>query len=442
MSGSPAIAPTAPATARAATAAPATTAAPTVLPATVVPSEAPTATQMATATAAPMPTATPTELPTATVVPSSTPLPPPTAPVVQTFSPELAAELQRILDQIVADGTTPGAVASVQIPGYAPWSGASGLADRMQKLPMTTDTRVRIASISKVYTAVVVLQLIEEGLIAIDAPLSAFFPGLVPNADQITVHHLLTHTTGLYDYVEDRNFINLGYSAPSRVWAPSEMVAYTNQFKPLFAPGTPGAWDYSSTNYVILGMIAEQVTGRTLGQEMRDRIFTPLGMSETYFDPEDVVEGPRARGYRGEADVFAISLSIVFATANIVSTTSDIVKFGQGIQNGLLLSPAMLELLYQFENGQGQYNMPELGYGHGIMRNQLYVGPDAYGQPQPKAASTVVGHIGGFGGFRSALWTAPVNGITIALGVNQGATDPNILATRVFDAVLRHQSKQ
>jgi hypothetical protein len=98
-------------------------------------------------------------------------------------------------------------------------------------------------------------------------------------------------------------------------------------------------------------------------------------------------------------------------------------------------------MMYTFVNGQGQYNMPELEYGLGLMRNRLPVGPDSSGQPHPAAASTVVGHIGGFGGFRSAVWSVPESGITIALGVNQAAMDPNTLATRVLDAILTHQGR-
>jgi D-alanyl-D-alanine carboxypeptidase len=357
------------------------------------------------------------------------------------FDPSLAAELQQILDAIVADGSIPGAVLAVHIPGQEPWSGASGLADRERRLPMQPDTRVRIASISKVFTAVVVLQLVEEGRIALDAPMTTWLPDLVPNGDAITVRQLLNHTTGLYDFVEDRRFINRGYQNPSRIWQPRELVAYAAKFRPAFAPGAAGAWDYSSTNYVILGMIVEQVTGHTLGQEMRSRIFTPLKLENSFFAPEDVVRGQQAHGYLHNVDQTNISLSIAFATANIVSTVSDVQRFAQALAGGELLQPATLDLMYQFVNGKGQYNMPELAYGEGIMRNRLAVGPGPDGKPRPAEASTVVGHIGGFGGFRSAVWTAPASGITIALAMNQAGTDPNILATRAFDAILRHQGR-
>jgi D-alanyl-D-alanine carboxypeptidase len=385
--------------------------------------------------------ATPTDEPTPTTPSTSTPEPSPTEVALEPFDPALAARLQQILDAAVADGYIPGVVLAVQIPDQAPWAGASGLADRRQQLPMEPNTRVRIASISKVFTAVVVLQLVEEGRIALDAPMTTWLPDLVPNGEAITVRNLLNHTTGLYDFVEDRNFIGKGYQNPDRVWEPRELVAYATQHHPAFAPGAENRWDYSSTNYVILGMIVEQVTGNTLATEMRQRIFAPLELESTFFVPEEEVQGTQARGYSHGTDQTDISLSIVFATANIVSTASDVQRFARAIVEGELLQPATQEILYRFVDGKGQYNMPDLAYGEGIMLNRLPVGPSADGQKRPAEASTVVGHIGGFGGFRSAMWATPESGISIALAVNQAASDPNILATRVFDAILDYQGR-
>jgi D-alanyl-D-alanine carboxypeptidase len=375
----------------------------------------------------------------ASPVPSSTPEPAPAE--AAPFDSALAGELQQILDATVADGTIPGAVLAVHIPGHTPWSGASGLADRRQRLPMEPSTRVRIASISKIFTAVVVMQLVEEGAIDLDAPMTTWLPDLVPNGEQITVRNLLNHTSGLYDFVEDRRFISHGYQKPDRMWEPQELVAYAVKHRPAFAPGAEGAFDYSSTNYVILGMIVERVTGNSLAHEMKQRIFEPLRLENTFFAPHDAVQGQQAHGYMHQTDQTDISLSIVFATANLVSTASDTQRFGQALLDGELLRPATRALMYQFVNGHGQYNMPDLAYGEGIMRNRLPVGPGPDGRPRPAEASLVVGHIGGFGGFRSALWAAPESGITVALAMNQAATDPNILATRVFDTILRHQGR-
>ena len=92
----------------------------------------------------------------------------------------------------------------------------------------------------------------------------------------------------------------------------------------MFAPGAEGYWDYSSTNFVILGMVVEAVTGNSLAQEMRARIFEPLGLTSTYFAPDEAVEGPYARGYTNSRDSTAVAMSFAYATANIVSTAGDV----------------------------------------------------------------------------------------------------------------------
>jgi D-alanyl-D-alanine carboxypeptidase len=405
-----------------------------MLPATLIPG---TPVVMATPAPSPVIAPAPTVQP-----PAQEPLQPlvvPTAtPQLALIDPLLAADLQNTLDRLVADGTIPGAVLSVDIPGHQPWHGASGFIDMQRTHPMEPTTEVRIASISKVFTAVVVLQLIEEGRLSLDTPLSTWFPQIVPNADQITVRSLLQHTSGLYDYLEDKHFLSEGFQTPAYVWPPAELVAYAAVRPSLFQPNTQGAWDYSSTNYVILGMIVEQVTGNTLAHEMHQRIFVPLGLEHTFFPPDDIVQGAMARGYRHMVDQTNISLSFAFATANLISTADDVRRFGDALFGGKLLKPETMEQMFTFKNGKGQYNMPMLEYGLGVMRNQLEIGHGRQGQSR-KGACMVLGHTGGFGGFRSALWHEPESGITIALGMNQGATDPNILAARVFKAIYSYE---
>jgi D-alanyl-D-alanine carboxypeptidase len=174
---------------------------------------------------------------------------------------------------------------------------------------------------------------------------------------------------------------------------------------------------------------------------MRQRIFEPLELKQTFFTPEEAVQGQQAHGYSNAIDQTNAPMSIVFATANIVSTADDVRRFIEALLGGRVLSPETLDLMKTFVGGKGQYNMPHLEYGLGLMRNRLPVGPGPDGRARPAEASTVMGHIGGFGGFRSATWSAPESGITIALGVNQAATDPNKLATRVFDTILTHLGK-
>ena len=330
---------------------------------------------------------------------------------------------------------------AVQVQGYAPWLGASGFVDMERIAPMTTSTRVRIASVSKIFTAVVVLQLVEAGKLNLDATLATYLPALVPQADQITLRQLLNHTSGLYDYLEDRAFFTPAYKLPDRIWQPSELVAHAAKYPLAFAPGAAGSWDYSSTNYVILGMVVEAVTGRTLAVEMRQRILDPLGLTETYFVPDEAVLGTQARGYKEAEDRTNINLSFAFATANLVATPRDMQRFAAGLFTSTLLRPESQAAMQTWVNGKGSYNMPELEYGLGLMRNRLPVAPAPDNGPRPESLSTVLGHIGGFGGFRSALWYAPDGGTTIALAINQSDNDPNVLATALLEVVLSSQGR-
>lgn len=359
------------------------------------------------------------------VVPSPTLLPP--------LDAALTGELQVLLDTFVDDGFVPGVVLSVSLPGYAPWSGASGFADRAQGRAMAPDTPVRIASVSKMFTAVVVLQLVEEGRLTLDEPLATWLPDSVPSGERITVRQLLQHSTGLYDYLEDRILIGEMQRDTSYVWQPQELVDYASRFP----QGAVGRWDYSSTNYVVLGMLVERVTGQPLAQQVRQRIFEPLGMRHAAFLPQEPVPLMLAHGYSYENDLTSSSMSFAFATANLAMTTSDLEHFGRALFSEELLKAETRELMLgQFVSGRGQYGMPALEYGLGVMRNRLLLGSAANGDPRPASAYLVLGHIGGYGGFRSVLWYAPDSGAVIAIGLNQAQTDPNDLAAVVLDRVL------
>lgn len=377
------------------------------------------------------PATNPTTQP-AEVAPDAEAPSPPQAPEVD---PTLVAELQAVLDEAVANGSIPGAVLTVRLPNGATWSGASGLADREAETLMAPDTRVRIGSLSKMFTAVVVLQLVESGQIELDKPIATWLPDLLPQGDKITVRHLLQHTSGLYDYLEDRKFVAQAYRDPNRIWEPRELVAYANDFPTTFEPGEASKWDYSNTNFVVLGMLIEQVTGNTLGQEVHQRILAPLEMAETYVASEEPVQGAQAHGYAKGDDQTDVAMSFAFGTASIVTTSSDLSRFGTALFGGKLLKPETMEQMKQFVNGKGQYNMPKLEYGLGLMSNYLPISVEG------ADTGRVFGHIGGYGGFRAALWYAPESQVLIALGVNQSSTDPNDLATKVFDTLLAAQGQ-
>jgi CubicO group peptidase (beta-lactamase class C family) len=351
------------------------------------------------------------------------------------IDPALEAELQGVLDGVVADGQIPGAMLAVSLPGRETWYGSSGIADRSSGRALGPEEPYRIASITKTFTAVVVLQLAEEGRVDLDAPITTYLPDLaVPDAERMTVRMLLNHTSGLYNYLGDPTFFAGVYSNPDRIWEPEELISYTVGFPPVAAPGE--AWSYSSTNYVILGLLVEEITGNAHAEEVRSRILEPLGMDRTFFPPDEALPEPLPTGYYGAEDHSDNAVSAAWATSNMVSTNEDMQRFGRALFEGDLLERGTREQMYEFVPGNGEYDMPDLAYGLGVMRHQLPVGPGPDGTPHPAEASTAYGHIGGFGGFRTALWHVPERDITITVAVNQFVTDPNIIPTQALDVVL------
>jgi peptidoglycan/LPS O-acetylase OafA/YrhL/CubicO group peptidase (beta-lactamase class C family) len=390
--------------------------------------------------------------PTATIAPARTSnleaLEPSIVPITATatpnvpkpFDPVLAAELERLLDRTVANGFVPGAVLSVSVPGYEPWSGASGIADGRRQLRMEPGTLIHSASLTKMFTAVVVLQLAREGALDLDASIGTWLPGIIPFEQSTTVRHLLSHTSGIHDYLEDSRFFIQAYRNPDRIWTPAEVAATTGSMGPAFRPGTPGAWRYSSTNYVILGMLVEEVTGRPLAAEIRARIVEPLNLTNTYFAPDEPFSGAKARGYIRASDRADVSMTFVYATGNIVSTVGDLRRFTEALFTDQRFQ-AEKAAMTAFMNTGGAYDMPELEYGLGLMAARMNVGPDPTGTTRSYEAGRVMGHIGGIAGFRSAVWWAPESGITIALSLNQADIDPNLLARDTLDAVLTWQGR-
>ncbi len=379
------------------------------------------------------------------LVPGGSVAPSPASPSIaaspQPLDPLLAAHLQALLDDTVADGTIPGAALSISVPGYQPWSGASGLADRSPERPMETSTLVHISSITKMFTAVIVLQLAEEGKIDLDAPIGTYLPDIVPLDNRTSVRHLLSHRSGIFDYLEDARFFLKAYRNPQRTYTPDELVGMVARLGAAFEPGTPRAWKYSSTNYVILGMLVEQITGRTMAQEVRARIVEPLGLRHTFFAPYEPVEGTIAQGYIDVSDRADVSMTFVFATGNIVATAGDLRAFADGLFGGRLLNAQSLAEMRTVVETGGAYDMPELQYGLGVMQAQLAVGPGPTGDERADELSVVLGHIGGIAGSRAAVWHIPATGITIALSLNQANIDPNLLARDTLDVILAWQGQ-
>jgi D-alanyl-D-alanine carboxypeptidase len=255
------------------------------------------------------------------------------------------ANLPQLARSLVKAGA-PGAIVYVRTPTTTR-SGAAGFADRTAHVTMRAVDRYRIASVTKAYIAVVVLQLEAEGRLDIDDPVERWLPGLVPNGGAITLRELLNHTSGLYNYTDDNDFIQRLIADPGRAWPPRDLIAFALAHPPLFAPGAN--WSYSNTNYILLGLVVEAVTGKALGQVLQERIFTPLTLTATSFPlgielAPDFVHGyvQLSQGTPLIDITQALSPSWGWAAGGIVSNARDVTTFYRALLTGRLLQATQL----------------------------------------------------------------------------------------------------
>jgi D-alanyl-D-alanine carboxypeptidase len=226
---------------------------------------------------------------------------------------------------------------------------------------MAPDLRFRVGSITKTMVAALVLMLADDGVLRLDDPVERWLPGVVPDGDAITVRHLLSHTSGLPDYVENSRIV----SDRHRRWRPDELVelALSGQGEPLPAE----RFAYASTNYVLLGMVVEAAAGQQLDRLLETRLFEPLGLTQTSFEPGAVrgshVHGHRAPSHQGVVTGKAVDVGDepswwTSAAGGIVSTATDVQRFFAAVLGGEVLTPrALREMQTLVPAGRQRYGL-------------------------------------------------------------------------------------
>ncbi|MFG3253689.1 serine hydrolase domain-containing protein [Streptomyces sp. NPDC048172] len=333
---------------------------------------------------------------------------------------EIQREIQRDLDRLVRVGAV-GAQARVAV-GDGAWRGRAGGATRSGDAPVPRDGRFRIGSATKMFTSVTLLQLVGEGRLKLDAPVSRHLPpGLLPRGlgERITVRMVLRHTTGLYDVARDLPTGEEFARTRFRHHDQAERVRKAAARPLAFPPGTKYA--YSNTNYLIAGMIVERVTGRPYGDEVRDRILRPLGMRHTRVPGDDPrLRGPHAHGYAGGSDVTALNPSLAGAAGEIVSTPGDLDRFLKALTKGELLRPAeWREMNRTVPTGE-----PGARYGLGLKKLKLSCG------------RTAVGHTGGIPGWATLAFATRDGERRVVLSANLADWPADEGVDGPIDAVL------
>ncbi len=205
------------------------------------------------------------------------------------------AALEKTFNEAARELRVPGAVMLLRTPG-GDLTRTYGVRSVGGSDPVTPEDHVRIGSITKTWTTTVILQLVQEGRIKLDDPVADYRPD-VPNGANITIEQLLTMRSGLYNYTEALEVNQVLDADPGKAWTPEELLAVAFRNPPYFAPGE--GFHYSNTNTVLLGLIAEALDGKPLAASFRDRLFTPLGLTQSVF-PEvtsNAIPAPHPQGY-------------------------------------------------------------------------------------------------------------------------------------------------
>ncbi len=312
----------------------------------------------------------------------------PSAPVTDPEVRRDLAGVQADLDALVAEDGLPGVLAAVRGADGRVHDLTAGVGDLATGEPVPVDGRVRIASNTKTFTAVVVLQLVAEGRISLDDPVETHLPGLLRgigvDGGAITVRQLLQHTSGLPEYT-DVVAAELPAPGQHRFYEPHELVQ-TALAKP--ATSAPGqGWSYSNTNYVVAGLLVQRVTGRPVGEEITRRIVEPLGLADTYWPGEGEVgiRGEHPRGYSAAApgqpwvDTTEFDTSAAHAAGALVSTPRDLMTFTEALLDGELLPPDLLAQMQDTVSAPGISVRPgDAGYGLGLQTFPLSCGGVAW----------------------------------------------------------------
>ncbi|HEU4386284.1 MAG TPA: serine hydrolase domain-containing protein [Blastocatellia bacterium] len=272
------------------------------------------------------------------------------------------AEIQRLLDEEVArTPSLPGELLHVHAPGPGiDRSFAAGLFDRETKQPLDPHHVFRVASVTKTFIAAAVLRLHEEGKLRVDDPVARYLPReyVEPldaggySTKQITLRHLLTHASGIYDYAMDQNFHQAVRGDPKHRWTRMEQTRFALEHgKPYFAPGA--GFHYADTNYILLGEIVERVSHKDLAKALRTLLnFKELGLDETWLEtlePPPPGVKPLSHSYWGPLDTAGFDPSFdLYGGGGIVSSVEDLARFFRGLFTGRVFrKPETLQLMQE-----------------------------------------------------------------------------------------------
>ncbi|GAA4867361.1 serine hydrolase domain-containing protein [Actinomycetospora straminea] len=381
--------------------------------------------------------------PAAGAAPAAVAAPPSGAPAGP--EPAYATALRPQLEALAREMLVTGSVITVRTP-QGDWTMTYGSRTYGAADPVSPTDHVRVGSNTKPMTGTVILQLVAEGRLGLDDPIARYRPE-VPNGGAITIRQLLEMRSGLYNYTEALELNQAQDADPGRVYRPEELLAMGFARPPLYPPGQ--GFNYSNTNIVLLGLVIEQLSGRSASEEFRDRLFTPLGMSGTSLPlPADAtIPAPFAHGYTYGTNVETIESSVLpddvqararsgqlaptdvtaanpswgWTAGSAISTVDDLVRFVRALAGGGLLPPELqAQRLESVRPVDPADTAATSGYGMGLAR---------YGP--------LYGHTGELPGYNSFMGHDPGRDITVVVWATDAPTvDGRAPATELAKVVI------
>lgn len=317
-----------------------------------------------------------------------------------------ASALDTAITRAMSEARIPGAMIGIWSP-QGEYVKAFGVADTATGAPMKPDFHSRIGSVTKTFTATAVLQLVEQDKVRLDDPISRYLDG-VPGGEAITVRQLATMRSGLPDYLENPEFQRAVMMDPGRDFTPAELLGWAFAKPVEFPPGQ--RYQYSNTNYILLGLLIEKVSGRRLADYLAQHIFSPLALGHTSFPTGTQFPDPHPQGYTDPiqpggppVNATGFGASYTWAAGAVISTLDDMRTWLPVLAGGSLLSPELQRQRLQSPPGSGL--PPGIGYGIGVL-----------------LADGWIGHNGSVPGYQTVAVHLPQRAITVVIMVNTDIT--------------------
>lgn len=314
-----------------------------------------------------------------------------------------SSQFHKVLEETYSTDS-PGATVVISQDGKVIFSEAYGMADLEMGVSMNEDHILRLASVTKQYTAAAILLLAQEGKLSLNDPLTRFLPDFP--AGDVTIHHLLNHTSGIASYTSIP-----GYFTDERIRrevSTEELIKVFTDIEDDFAPGE--GWNYNNSGYVLLGAIIEKVSGQTWNQYIEEKLLEPVGIEHTGYYPDEEVLTGRARGYHiaNDKPVNApwISMTQPHAAGALSATALDVDRWQHALHGGEIISQEMLERMYTPDEAAS-----DAGYGYGLIRGNLR------GHP-------MLHHGGGIHGFNTHTLWLPDEKLSVVVLSNYAGYEP------------------